>query len=326
MSMNVTLLGPGAIGTLLAGLLRVAGHDVTLVGRRDVPLPDRQIRITHPLGWLLAEGVRHAVATAAAARDAEAWIVTLGRQHVRGLRRPDFAGLVGKGEGPVFFFNCDPAEPGRLAMQADRCRFGVTLTTAVKLQDGDVELAAAKSALITETDHAVEALFAGLRQFGFQVVEVDDALPFMASFFLYQLLFLPIALCNLTVDAFLGSPEGRELALNILHEGFLTMEKTGQPLAPLPLMDPRDLMTRLDKKPESFGDRREEPDRAYNSVLQAFLTGRQAESAYLNRRLVEIASSAGIHLVWNWRVVQKAGRVAGVGFYRDPGELLRSLA
>ncbi|HUI72601.1 MAG TPA: ketopantoate reductase C-terminal domain-containing protein, partial [Spirochaetia bacterium] len=145
------------------------------------------------------------------------------------------------------------------------------------------------------------------------------------SFFLSQLLSLPVALCNLTLTAFLSSPEGRELARNILLEGFHTLEKTGEPLAPLPVMDPRDLLARLEKKPLSFQGHRDEPDRAYNTVLQAYLRGRQTESLLVNRRLVEIASSVGLHLVWNWRVAQKAGRVGSTGFYRDPDELLRSL-
>jgi hypothetical protein len=28
---------------------------------------------------------------------------------------------------------------------------------------------------------------------------------------------------------------------------------------------------------------------------------------------------------WNWRLAQKLGRVAQVGFFRDPGELRRAL-
>jgi hypothetical protein len=40
---------------------------------------------------------------------------------------------------------------------------------------------------------------------------------------------------------------------------------------------------------------------------------------------VEIASSAGLHLTWNWRIMQKASRITSLGFYRDPPELLKAL-
>ena len=322
--MELAVLGPGAIGTLLGGLLRSSGHDVTLVGRREPSQPGRPVRIILPSQWLLVEGMRYARVTGETPRNVDAFLVTLGRHHLRALKRPDFARLTA-GQAPVFLFNCDPAEPQRLALPAERCRFGLTLTTAVKLHEGEAELAAAKSTLIVETHPDCKGIFGGLERFGFEVLEVEDALPLMSSFFLFQLLYLPVALCNLTLSAFLAFPEGRELAKDVLLEGFLAMEKAGQPLAPLPLMDPHELLTRLEKKPSSFEGSEDKPDRAYNAILQAYLRGRQVESAHLNRRLVEIASSAGQRLVWNWRLVQKAGRVAGTGFYRDPGELLRSL-
>jgi len=325
--MEVTVLGPGAVGTLLGGLLQIGGHHVTLVGRRDVPQPERPVRIIRPEQWLLAEGLHYARITEAGrdkGRRADAWLMTLGRHHLRALRRPDFAGLV-EGDGPVFMFNCDPVEPQRLALPRERSRLGLTLTTAVKLQEGEVELSASKSTLIVEKHPDCRDLFGPLGSFGFEVLEVDDALPSMSSFFLFQLLFLPVALCNLTLSSFLSAPEGRELARDILLEGFLTMEKAGQSLSPLPVMDPRELLGRLEKRQASFQGNQDRPDREYNSVLQSYLRGRQLECAHLNRKLVEIASAAGVHLVWNWRVVQKAGRVAGAGFYRNPGELLRSL-
>ena len=322
--MEITVLGPGAIGTLLGGLLSSCGHEVTLVGRRETGQEAGPVRVVRPAGWLLADGVRHARIGEGAPRGAEAVLVTLGRHHLRAMRRPDLARL-SAGEGPVYMFNCDPGEAVRLALPPERRRFGVTLTTAVKLQEGDVELACSKSALVVEKHPVGQQLFGCLEQHGFELLEVDDALPFMTSFFIYQLLFLPVALCNLTIGAFLASAEGRELARSILDEGLLTMEKAGQPLATLPFMDPQDLLLRLEKRPGSFDVDQDAPDRAYNTVLQAYLRGRQLEIAFLNRRLVEIASSVGLHLVWNWRVIQKAGRVAGTGFYRDPAELLRSL-
>ena len=155
---------------------------------------------------------------------------------------------------------------------------------------------------------------------------MDDAKPYLNALLVAQLLFLPVAMCNTTLDGFLASAQGRELASSILAEGFAAMERADMPLAPLPLMDPRELAARLEKKPGSFETVPPSPGREYNSVLQSLLRGRPTEAAHLNKRIVEIASSAGLHLTWNWRILQKASRVASIGFYRDPSELLRSLA
>jgi ketopantoate reductase len=180
--------------------------------------------------------------------------------------------------------------------------------------------------LVHQRSQQLARILSPLSSFGFQVLPVDDVLPYLNSFFVFQLLYLPVALCNTTMREFLSFPQGRELALAILHEGFAAMERTGMPMAPLPVMDARELCTRLEKKPGSFDVDRGAPERAYNSVLQAYLKGKPTEAGLLNRKAVELASSAGLHLAWNWRIFQKAGRVAGMGFYKDPVELLRALA
>jgi hypothetical protein len=323
--MEVTIVGPGAVGTLIGGLLGISGHHVTLLGRKPPEDNDMPVRIVLPRQWLLAEGIRRAGSVTAAGASG-AYLVTLGRHHLHAARRPDFVRLIGAGDAPVAFFNGDPSEPTRLAVPAERIRLCVSIMNAVKLQAADVELVTEKPVIIFERSPVLAQLFRGLSVHGFQLLAVDDARPFLNSFLVTQLLYLPVAMCNTTLAAFLAFPQGRELALSILAEGFNAMERSAMPLAALPLMDPRDLAARLEKKPGSFETRTHLPDRGYNSVLQSLLRNRPTEAAHINKRMVEIASSAGLHLTWNWRLLQKASRVASIGFYRDPMELLRSLA
>jgi ketopantoate reductase len=322
--MDITVIGPGSVGTLIGGLLGVQGHRVTLRGRQSTPRGARSVRIVLPDRWLVAEDVRYE-APEDPVRDSEAVLVTLGRHHLRGMRRPDFQKLIGPSDAPVAFFNSDPAEHERLAVPAGRTLSCVTAMNAVRLQDGDVELTSERPAIIHQKSPILGRILGALGTFGFKVTAVADVRPYGNSLFVLQLLFLPVAMCNTTLATFLSYPQGRELAMNILGEGLLALEKADMPLAPLPVMDPRELAGRLEKRPGSFETDFERPDRGYNSVLQAYLSGRTLEAALLNKRVVEIASSKGLHLTWNWRLLQKAGRVATMGFYREPAELLRSL-
>jgi ketopantoate reductase len=322
--MDITVIGPGSVGTLIGGLLSLKGHRVTLRGRQGYPHGDRAVRIQLPDRWLVAESV-HFEAPEDPVRDSDAILVTLGRQHLHAFRRPDFQKLIGLVDTPVAFFNCDPSEADRLAVPVDRVFLCVTAMNAVKLQEGNVELTSEQPAVIHQKSSILGKILASLGGFGFKVIPVEDARPYGNSLFVFQLLFLPVAMCNTTLATFLSYPQGRELAVNILAEGFTTLEKADMPLAPLPAMDPRELAVRLEKKPGSFEADLELPDRGYNSILQSYLKGRPIEAALLNKRVVEIASSKGLHLTWNWRLLQKAGRVASMGFYREPAELLRSL-
>jgi ketopantoate reductase len=322
MAMDISVIGPGAVGTLLGSLLQCAGHRVTLRGRS--PGPAAAHRVVLPTQWLLAEGLRSG-SREETASSADAILVTLGRNHLHAERRPDFARLIGPGESPVALFNADPEEAVRLAIPPGRLRLCLSLMSAVRLQDADVELCTEKPVLLYEKDPLLARIFPALGKYGFQVAAVQDLVPSLNSFFIYQLLFLPVAMCNTTVRDFLSYPQGRELALSILGEGFAALEKAGMPLAALPLMDPGELSQRLQKKPAVFDGDRGAPEREYNSVLQSYLRGKPTEAAHVNRRVVEIASAAGLHLTWNWRIVQKASRVASIGFYRDPPELLKAL-
>ena len=323
--MEITIVGPGAVGTLLGGLLGISGHRITLLGRKPPENPEIPVRIVLPRQWLLAEGL-HRAGPGEPGGESGAYFVTMGRHHLHAARRPDVLRLIGGGDAPVAFFNCDPAEPVRLAVPENRVRLCLTLMNAVKLQAADVELTTEKPVIMFERSAVLAELFRSLIAFGFQVLPVDDARPFLNSLLVAQLLYLPVAMCNTTLSGFLAFAQGRELASSILSEGFAAMERADMPLAPLPRMDPRELASRLEKKPGSFESFPPSPGREYNSVLQSLLRGRPTEAAQLNKRMVEIASAAGLHLTWNWRILQKAGRVASLGFYRDPSELLRSLA
>jgi len=319
--MRISIIGAGAVGSLLGGLLRCAGHDVSLLGRQAGETADRGLRIVLASEWLFCEGLRYGTPFA----DPDVHLVALGRQHLHAFRRTDFARLV-PGSAPVVFCNPDPAEPIRLGIPSGRWFSCLTLMNAVKLQDGEVEQTEGKPVIMVDRSSGLERLFGDLARFGFPTIAVPDMLPCLSSFFLWQLLSLPLALCHATLSSFLSAPEGRELALSVLREGIAAMESADRPLVRLPVMDPRDLVSRLEGKPASFDRAQEEPGRSYNSMLQCILRGRPTEAAQLNRKAVEMASAAGLHLTWNWRLLQKAGRMSSVGFYRTPAELLRALS
>jgi ketopantoate reductase len=333
--MDITVVGPGAIGSLLGGLLSLKGHTVTFRARRPAAgsASARGLRLILPDKWLSVDGARYA-GPGTPARKPGAVLVTVGRHHLHAVRRPDFPRMLGSTsalpEAPIVFVNADPEEPVRLGLPAHQDRGSawslcLTLLNAVKLQDGEAELTSEEPVLIVEKDSAGRELLAGLSGFGFRVLAVDDALPYSNALFLTQLLFLPVAMCNTTLPRFLSFPEGRKLAEAILSEGLEAMDRLGRPLARLPASDPRELLARIQRKPDSFDRFRQLPDRSYNTVLQSFLRGRPTEAPLLNRKAVELASGAGLHLEWNWRVLQKAGRVVSIGFFDAPADLVKSL-
>jgi ketopantoate reductase len=322
--MRIVIIGPGAVGTLLGALLSAGGHEVVFRGRDARAAGPRRIRVVLPGGWMNVDAARWQGSEAPAGSQGIV-LVTLARHHLHAVRRPDFQRMAGKGDCPVVFFNAGGVDLGRLDLAPERQRLALTLLTAVKLQENDVELSPGKAVVVHERSEEVTECFSVLTRYGIQLSVADDARALSHSQLLLQLLALPAAMCNATLDSFLSFPEGRELARNILEEGAAALEKAGMQLAPLPVLDPRELRTRLEKKPAAFDGASAVPDRSYSTVLQSYLAARPTEAAHLNRRIVEIGSSGGLHLTWNWRLLQKSSRVSGLGFFRDPADLLRSL-
>lgn len=316
--MDIVVVGAGAVGSLLGGLLRVEGHSVTLVGRSG-PVADTELRIELPSSWQIARGFG---AQTPSAPDLA--MVCVGRHHLAGARRGELA--VPAGARHVVFWNTDPVQPPRFGFSDDRWSPGVTLVSAVRLQEGDVALAGERAVLVVERRSGAIAALRGLRRYGLSVVEVENALPHLDAALVYQLIELPAAMCAATIPWFLSYPEGRALARAVLAEGLKTMDRAGRALARLPVMDPRGLLERIDRRPQELERARDLPDQAWPSMLQDFFAGRPHEAREITKRIVELASAAGLSLTWNWRLYQKAGRVASLGFFRDPAELARAIA
>ncbi|MBA7681187.1 hypothetical protein ES703_89524 [subsurface metagenome] len=344
--MRILILGSGAVGTLLGGLLSYSGSEVFFSGNREnlKVLEKVGLRIQLPGRWLKLSGLK----PGAMDREAEALndqgagsvpgspadalsngadflFITLKRRHLKTLKPACLAEQPLSAGGKIIFFNCDPADKDKLTPAGAESYLALTLLNAVMLQPGDVELASSRSVLIYEKNRELKRLLSSLKVLGIELYEADHIEPYANSFFLWQLLFLPAAMCQTTYENFLSYPEGREIAARILEEGLNTYLKLKRSLKRLPYMDPQDLLSRIEKGGKGFTAARFRPDRAYNSLLQSILKEKMLENRELNGRLIKMAGQAGVDPLWNWRLNQKLSRVLRVGFYKDPVELYQAI-
>ena len=201
----------------------------------------------------------------------------------------------------------------------------LSLLSAVEWDPGMVEVATAKPCFVLASDSRLTELVRLLKNHNFRVQQVDDLSPYRNSLHIRNLLALPVALCHATIDSFLSYPEGREIAAALLEEGLRLYSHKALPLAKLPVMDPRDLLQRLQRKPREFDKAREYPGRVYGAALQYLLAGKAKAAGEPNDRLVRLSSQTSIDPKWNWAVSQRSTRALRVGFFRDPVELYNAL-
>ncbi len=317
--MKINVVGPGAIGTLMGGLFSAMNNTVSFIQNPESE-DDREVRylrIVLPDRWLRIDHIQ-----TNPLQKADVCLFSLKRSQYASVTSDQLAKYAGDTCENVLFLNSDIDDFKHINHDGTRISTALTLLSAVALQPQDVELVSSESYVVFEKNKRLKELFSQLKEFGIKSFPVDSITGYANSFFLYELLFLPLAMCNTTLGYFLSYKEGRELAQRILQEGLRTFAKLDMQLAKLPVMDPVDLLSRLEKKPEKFDQQRLSCDRSYNTVLQSLLLNKKNEVARLNGKLINLAKNAGVDPVWNWKLVQKVQRVAKFGFYPNPKELL----
>jgi ketopantoate reductase len=324
---NVRIMGSGALATLLTGLLAAEGHQVVLAtdpenARR---LRGKDIRVILTSGWRRSAGFRLG---SPPARSEELGIVALPAARLKEVVRkpPALRERFGTSTSNLLLLDCDPEDREALTPAGSTALLGLSLLSTFELEPGEVEVASPRPWFVLQKSTLLKELRQFLKACGFEVLEVDDIVPYANSRFLLRLLYLPVAMCHSTLRHFLSYPEGREIALQVLEEGRRTLEKQAAELKKLPVSDPQELMQRLERKGEEFSRFRHSPDREYGPLLQSLLKGQRGEVKQLNEKLVRMASHVGVDPRWNWRLARKLSRVLQVGFYRDPPELYKALS
>ena len=319
--MKVRIIGDAPVATVLTGLLAEEKHEVAWnpgpAGSRRLKLLKRrkEIRLVLPQGWIRTEAFSLSSSTKVRAEE-------LGVVAIPGRSLGERVGSKGS---TLLFLDCDPGVPDILAAPGATVFEGVSLLDTFELDPGSVEVATLRPWLVVEKNPLLCELKLCLKSRNISVLEVDDLLPYRNSLFLWKLLSLPVAMCHSTLKHFLSYREGREIAAHVLDEGMGVLARKAVELKKLPIMDPRDLLQKLEKKPGEFDRVRDLPDRSFPSALQYVLLGEGSVARGFNDRLIRMSSQTGVDPRWNWGLTRKLSRVLRVGFYRDPVDLYNAI-
>lgn len=327
--MKVRIIGDAPVATVLTGLLAEEKHEVVWnpgpAGSRRLKLLKRrkEIRLVLPQGWIRTEAF--SVSSSMKVRAEELGVVAMPERSLGELKPAGAGERVGSKGSTLLFLDCDPGVPDILAAPGSTVFQGLSLLDTFELDPGSVEVATLRPWLVIEKNPLLRELKLCLKSRNISVQEVDELLPYKNSLFLWKLLSLPVAMCHSTLKHFLSYREGREIAARVLDEGMGVFARNAVELKKLPIMDPRDLLQKLEKKPEEFDRVRDLPDRSFPSALQHVLLGEGSVARGFNDRLIRMSSQTGVDPKWNWSLTRKLSRVLRVGFYRDPVDLYNAI-
>ena len=325
--MRIAILGAGAIGSLIGGLLVRAGNDVLLVGRGDhvrkirerglvLESPVETLRVQVPSAERL-EGAHDLILLAtkmhdlpAAARDVAALggnapVVTL----QNGIRADDMAAEVlepGRIVGCVVQAWATYLEPGKVEYNV-----GGQVTIGYPFHEPDDALSALAATLSPALPVNITSNIAGARWTKL-ILNLINALPAATGVPAQELLQLD-EMCILT--------------LLMRKEGVAVAAKAGIVFAPIPGASGRFHQVDLEPSKESARSVREKfmagagTRPALLSTLQSLKRGRPTEIDYLNGEIVRVAQSLGMAAPYNRLVVELIHRVERTGEFTPPGEL-----
>ena len=325
---KIAVVGAGAVGSLLGGLLARAGEDVTLIGRRAHVEAIRAggLRITGALGEFTVQVkaaealdfrpglVLVAVKTQdveAACRSIKAYlqqdtpVVTL----QNGVRGDEIAASVLPKENilsGIVVFNAQFLQPG----EVNFARGGALVIGEAFGPNGqrarDVQVALNRAVPTTVTDNIRSAHWTKLL-----INNLANGLE---------------AMTGLTVRECLRHPGLRKIGTLALKEGYSVIDRAGIRLAPLPGI-PAPVLMLIIRSPMpvaaqllslSMGSLK-----TLSSTLQSLRRGRPTEIDYLNGEIVRLGSKHGLTTPYNTTIVTVVREVEQSRKFYAPDELVR---
>ena len=334
--MKIAVIGAGAIGSVIGGLLCKAGEDVTLIGRKS------HVDAINQNGLILEGQSGKTVIQVKAAENLDfkpdLALLTVKAQDVEssvrkvrlflsgiqvvtmqnGVQSDDqVAGLLGKENiiSSVVLFNGQFLEPGKASYSMALSKTALLIGEPFGNKGNRLQSLSALLNKALPTDISEDIRASALDQAHLKFA--NTAVP---------------AVTGLPVSGKLPIPQIRELNINLMKEGLEVVKKAGIKTAPIPGF-PLSLIETMAKMPlaesssmmkniiESLG---KEP--ILGSTLQSIKRGKSTEVDYLNGEIVNLGKKMGIPTPANSLMVELVHQVETTGKFLTVDELTQRLS
>ncbi len=323
---KIAVIGAGAVGSLIGGLLARAGEDVTLVARpaHAEAIRAKGLRIEGILGELTV------VVKAAEALDfrPDLALLAVKTQDVESACRPISAYLR---EAAVVTLQNGVRSDEIVASLLPRENIvsGVVMLNAQFLKPGEITYARGGFLVIGEpfgpNGQRVKDIQALLRRAIRTEISSDIRGAHWTKLLLNSLANGLEAMTGLSVRECLHHPGLRKIAVLTLKEGYRAVKRVGLHPAPLPGI-PVLALTLIVRSPLPVAawvlSRSVGSLKTLGSTLQSLRRGRPTEIDYLNGEIVRLGLAAGMATPYNSKVVDFVGRVEKSRRFYTPAELV----
>lgn len=309
--MKYAVIGLGAIGSILGGLLTKAGEDVVLIGKKEqVEIINTEgIRIDGIHGSIAVENI-HVFTDLSLLGNVDVVIICIKSQDTQNLAN-DLKKFVNKSALLISLQNGVRNLKILRDTAGNKAVSGAILFNALYSKPGEVELTI-KGGLLLEADNSsydtIKYLVNSLKKEGLDVKIVDDIEGYAWSKLVVNLQNAVTALTGQTVNKSISDKDSRAILIATMEEGLNVLEQSGISINTLPDIDPRRIIRRLrlfNSTLLKIGSRiMKIKANARTSMWQSLSRGKPTEIDYINGEIVNLAKKNNLKAPINTKLVE----------------------
>ena len=309
--MKYAVIGLGAIGSIIGGLLTKSGEDVVLIGKKNQveTIGQKGFRIDGFNGSIIVENV-HASTDLSLLSDVDAVIICVKSQDTQNLAN-DLKKYVNKSALLISLQNGIRNLKILRDTTGNKAVSGAILFNAFYTRPGEAEITI-KGGLLLEADDSsydkVNRLVNSLKKEGLKSKIVDDIEGYAWNKLIVNLQNALTALTGQTIRGSIVDKDSRAILIATMKEGLNVVEKSGIPLKTLPDIDPRKTIRRLslfNSTILNIGSRLMKiKGNARTSMWQSLSRGRPTEIDFINGEIVNLAMMNNLKAPINTKLLE----------------------
>jgi len=309
--MKFAVIGLGAIGSIIGGLLTKSGEDVVLIGKKNqVELINQKgIRINGIDGSIFVENV-HASTDLSLLNNVDVVIICVKSQDTQKLAN-DFKKFVEKSTLLISLQNGVRNLKILRDITGNKVISGAVLFNALYSRPGEVELTIKGGLLLEANDSSydkVNRLVKSLKKEGLESKIVDGIEGYVWSKLIVNLQNAVTAITGQTIKESIIDKDSRAVLIATMKEGMYVLEQAGISFKTLPDIDPIKIIRRLSLFNSTLlkiGSRMMKiKDNAQTSMWQSLSRGKSTEIDYINGEIVNLARKNNLNAPINTMLVE----------------------
>jgi 2-dehydropantoate 2-reductase len=309
--MSYAVIGIGAVGSIIGGLLAKSGENVILIGKKDQveEISKKGLKINGINNQILVENAKVSTDLSLIS-EFDVIIICVKSQDTKHLAE-DLKKFIKKSTLIISLQNGVRNSKILKEITGNQVFSGIVLFNALYIKLGEVSLTI-KGGLILETnslfEEKIKSFTEVLNKFGIETKEEPDIEGYLWSKLIVNLQNAVTALTNQSIKESIINKDSRAILIATMNEGLYVIQKSNITYKSLPDIDPKVTIKRL-KILNSFllkiGIRiLKLNEAARSSMWQSLQRGKQTEIDYINGEIVELAKKHNLEAPINEKLVK----------------------